>query len=62
MNSPCRGCADRRVGCHDKCKRYKEWRKALDERNDVIHKNIKEEADFNTAHINAVSKRKARNG
>lgn len=26
LNSPCMGCSDRAVFCHDKCVKYKEWK------------------------------------
>ena len=56
--SPCKGCADRVVGCHDKCKRYKEWRKALDKRLEIINKNKKAEADLNSERIAGIIKSK----
>lgn len=28
--SSCKGCTKRKVGCHSKCKKYKEFRKELD--------------------------------
>ena len=31
--SPCKGCEQRNVGCHDHCEKYKEWRSGLDELN-----------------------------
>ena len=30
---PCKGCADRTPGCHDKCEKYKEWKKILESAN-----------------------------
>lgn len=31
--NPCKDCPRRYLGCHSKCKDYKEFRQALDERN-----------------------------
>lgn len=36
MKSPCKNCEERHPLCHDKCKRYKEFRSALNEKNDEI--------------------------
>ena len=30
---PCKGCIERNPGCHDKCDKYKEWKKILDSAN-----------------------------
>ena len=35
-NSPCKDCPSRYPGCHSNCKDYKEFKQALDERNDLI--------------------------
>lgn len=29
VDSPCKGCADRAEGCHDRCDRYLYWKKEL---------------------------------
>ena len=29
-DAPCKGCPDRKAGCHGKCGRYKEWRDEID--------------------------------
>ena len=31
--SPCRGCSDRHIACHDKCEKYKAWKSQLEEVN-----------------------------
>lgn len=31
MNAPCKGCTDRRGGCHGGCARYAEYREAVDD-------------------------------
>lgn len=31
--SPCKDCADRNPGCHDKCKMYGEWKERLNKLN-----------------------------
>lgn len=30
---PCKGCTDRYTACHDKCEKYKEWKKLVDDAN-----------------------------
>ena len=42
MMNPCSECDDREVLCHSKCEKYKEFRKALDDRNISIRKARKE--------------------
>lgn len=39
--NPCNGCAEREIGCHGKCERYKVWRADLDEKNERIYKERK---------------------
>lgn len=34
----CRDCADRKVGCHSTCEKYKQFRAKLDEINEKRHK------------------------
>lgn len=34
--SPCKGCEDRFVGCHDTCEKYQEWRHEKDAENRKI--------------------------
>ena len=31
MDSPCKGCTERRVSCHGACERYKQWKAAHNE-------------------------------
>ena len=35
-SSPCMGCEKRKPGCHAGCAEYKEYRKALDEYNEMV--------------------------
>ncbi|MCR4886288.1 MAG: hypothetical protein K5919_05170 [Clostridiales bacterium] len=30
-NAPCKGCEDRRLGCHGKCEKYRAWRAGMDQ-------------------------------
>ena len=30
LNAPCKGCQDRKAGCHGKCGKYREWRAEID--------------------------------
>lgn len=32
--APCKGCKDRKLGCHGKCDRYKKYRQAKDKENE----------------------------
>ena len=41
---PCKGCSDRHTACHDKCAKYKEWKKLVDKAN-----NARKEYNFKAA-------------
>lgn len=44
---PCKECTtDRHPGCHDKCEKFQEYRKALDERNQTISAQKNEHAEL----------------
>lgn len=30
MRTPCKGCEDRKVGCHSSCEKYKAYREIID--------------------------------
>lgn len=32
MICPCKGCTDRKIGCHSKCSKYIEWKTEWDKR------------------------------
>ena len=32
MDAPCKGCTDRKQGCHGQCEHYKAFRETMDER------------------------------
>ena len=36
--SPCKGCVAKVPACHDRCQKYKEWKKKLDVLNDARKK------------------------
>ena len=36
MTCPCKGCMDRKVGCHSKCSKYIEWKAEWDRRKNSI--------------------------
>ena len=40
MKCPCKGCEDRKLGCHGFCKRYKAFR---DEREEISRKRYEEQ-------------------
>lgn len=35
IDGPCHYCKDRKVGCHGKCDKYKEYRKVVDRMNTI---------------------------
>ena len=39
MNNSCKGCTDRKVGCHAECERYKQWKKEYNEQAKIIKRN-----------------------
>ncbi|QHI73803.1 hypothetical protein [Aminipila terrae] len=40
INSPCKGCTDRYVGCHGKCAEYISFATANTERRELIKKQV----------------------
>lgn len=46
LNSPCKNCPDRYVGCHAECEKYKDFRKNYDEIITKRQKIKKEEDDW----------------
>lgn len=38
MKSPCKDCAERYVGCHSGCEKYKDFRQELDKQRTHINK------------------------
>lgn len=57
---PCKDCPDREVGCHDKCERYKKWKRYTDERREIINKNREEEVSKTRDRIESVGRSKRR--
>lgn len=45
-DSPCRTCGDKQLGCHGKCERYIDYRKARDEYAALVRKhNVKRDEE-----------------
>lgn len=40
MNSPCKDCGSRYVGCHSDCEKYKDFRDEVDRNNDLKQKEV----------------------
>jgi len=38
INSPCKGCQDRYLGCHDRCDSFKDFKDKTEIQNELIHK------------------------
>lgn len=36
IKAPCKGCWDRKLGCHGRCERYAEFRKKLEKANEQL--------------------------
>ena len=36
MICPCKGCTDRKIGCHAECSKYIEWKAEWDRRKNMI--------------------------
>lgn len=43
MKAPCKGCGDRKIGCHARCEKYLEFRK---EREAIAETNRKEKLKY----------------
>ena len=37
MTCPCKGCTERKIGCHAECSKYIEWKTEWDRRRNSIH-------------------------
>lgn len=59
---PCRGCADRRVGCHGECDRYREFKSRLSELNEQKAQETKSNAEYADYVIKVDNKRKKKIG
>lgn len=51
MTPPCLYCMDRKISCHDKCKRYQEYKSERDKL-----KITKKEMDFNNYMYDAITR------
>lgn len=58
---PCKECKDRKIGCHGKCERYRQFREELDELNKTI-KNAKQYGSIARQQIQAAKRYNGRNG
>jgi hypothetical protein len=38
MKNPCKGCLDRRLGCHGVCRSYQDWKKEYTETQEWLRK------------------------
>lgn len=38
MQAPCKDCPDRRIGCHERCSKYLEYKATCDELRELRHK------------------------
>lgn len=59
--SPCKGCKDRSVGCHAKCKRYIDWKDMKTKENEYereMQSNIGEHSTLGDYHMPKINKRK----
>ena len=61
IDSPCKDCQDRFLGCHSKCEKYIAFRKKRDEQLDEINKQKKFEANLTNYIIDSID-RNRRNG
>ena len=48
-NSPCMGCSERKLACHDKCQKYKEFKNKLNSYKEIKKQNaFANEVKFNS--------------
>lgn len=50
-NPPCKDCADRAMGCHGKCEKYKQWRFVHEQRLDEIQAAEKVRRDLTSTQV-----------
>jgi hypothetical protein len=43
MECPCKGCNDRKAGCHSRCSAYSQWREEYEE----VKSKMRRESDLN---------------
>lgn len=55
MTNPCKGCTERRVGCHGGCEAYEGYRRYLDDQN-AVRKREKEAESYYCARSARVAK------
>lgn len=61
-NSPCYQCADKCIGCHSTCEKYKSFRSNLDEFKDMVYQIKKKNKILNSFKAESIRRfRKARN-
>lgn len=61
--APCAMCADRRLGCHGTCERYKAYKSAVDEVRKALHRQTEGDANIRAIKQNiAKSHAKRRKG
>lgn len=58
IKSPCKNCENRCVGCHSNCDKYIEYRKQLDNRNEIIKTEKGKTTDLDRYEINKHKKLK----
>ncbi len=56
-NCPCIDCINRKMDCHDHCGMYQNWKRCLDEQNEVIRKNKYDENMAIGYVVSVISKR-----
>lgn len=56
ITAPCKGCADRFVGCHSTCDLYKQFRNELDKKNNMTYKEKKNEWNLIGRKVQAMNK------
>lgn len=56
VQSPCKNCEDRMVGCHSTCEKYKAFQQENDANNKIIRENRKKENDIVSFRVEAIRK------
>jgi hypothetical protein len=49
--SPCKNCTDREVGCHSKCERYAEYKRAIEAESLKVFTSLKEERSLENSDV-----------
>ena len=58
MKAPCKDCAERQIGCHSACDKYREWKVGHDSKREFVSQKWLEANDYYNYKVNQIIKTK----